>query len=276
MSIIPRAISFTLEKDYPRYWYNQSPVQTYHMNVLAVYLPYGEKFFIHCVKNFAHCIKDPILKQSINAFLKQEAYHGREHTRLFKHTIALHYPNLDVSKYKFWLTGTLAFLAGKKFRLAMAAAGEHYTAVVASTYLKYPEGFEKMPSDIAIIWKWHAIEELEHKEVVFNMLKPLKIGYLTRITAFLLMTVIQVSSYIRPFFHMAKHDKLLFSFGFYKSIMLHFKSIRLESIKAYWAYLKPSFHPSHQDTYPLIQNWIIELNNANTTSEKLNRLQERH
>lgn len=262
--------------DYPKYWNNQSPVQTYHMNVLAAYLPYGERFFIHCVKSFAHKIQEPKLKTDISAFLKQEAYHGREHSRLFKRTIATHYPNLDVSKYKFWITGTIAFLGGKKFRLAMAAAGEHYTAVVANAFLKYPDCFENMPKDLAIVWKWHAIEELEHKEVVFNMLKPLKIGYLMRSTAFLLMTVIQISSYIRPFLHMVKHDKLLFSLGFYQSIAQYFRSLRAESFRNYWAYLKPSFHPSQQDTDQLIQNWILRLNNVDTEAKKLQLLRDAH
>lgn len=274
MAIMPRAINFKLTNHYPRYWNNDSPVQTYHMNVLAAYLPYGEKFFIHCVKDFASQIQEHKLKQDIKDFLKQEAYHGREHTRLFRSTIAPHYPKLNVSQYKFWLTGSIALLAGKKFRLAMAAAGEHYTAVVASGYLQYPECFAKMPKDIAAVWKWHAIEELEHKTVIFDMLKPVGIGYSMRIMAFWLMTIIQVSSYIRPFFHMAKYDKQLRSLDFYRSIIQACRRIRGDSMKKYWAYLKPSFHPTQQDTSHLIHHWINSLNHIKTDSEKLKLLQE--
>jgi len=274
MTITPRAISFELTGQYPRYWNNQSPVQTYHMNVLAAYLPYGEKFFIHCVKNFASQIKEPKLKQDVKDFLKQEAYHGREHTRLFRSTIEPHYPKLKVSKYKFWITGSIAFLAGKKFRLAMAAAGEHYTAVVARSYLQNPKYFENMPRDIAAIWKWHAIEELEHKTVIFNMLKPIGVGYVMRTTAFLLMSIIQVSSYIRPFFHMAQYDKQIFSLEFYKSIALACRHIQGDSIKVYWAYMKPSFHPSQQNTQHLIHCWINKLDHSKVESEKLKLLQE--
>ncbi|SHY70081.1 metal-dependent hydrolase [Mycobacteroides abscessus subsp. abscessus] len=56
--------------------------------------------------------------------------------------------------------------------LAVTAAAEHFTAVLAERLLG-DEDFRAIPGD-AEVWnllKWHALEELEHKSVAFDVFR---------------------------------------------------------------------------------------------------------
>lgn len=255
-TIEPRKFALNKCAAYPKLWFNGSAMSTYHLNILAVYIPHGEKFFINSVKNFQHLIQDTNLKKQVRGFLQQEAHHAKAHTTFYQKAILAYYPSLDITKYKFWITKAFGILGGKKFRLAMTAAGEHYTAIVSHTFLSNPGLFEQMPSHIAKLWQWHFIEEIEHKAVAFDVMQSQKIGYFTRFTAFWVMSAFLMSCYIRPFFHMARKDKHLFNLKFYKDFIsfLWIKpGISRKSLWHYFSYLKPGFHPWQFNNKTLIQ-----------------------
>lgn len=255
-TIDPRKFEFDESAAYPKFWFNGAAMSTYHLNILAVYIPHGEKFFINSVKSFLPVIQESHLKKQVRGFLKQEAHHAKAHSAFYQKAILAHYPGLDITKYKFWITKTFGILGGKRFRLAMTAAGEHYTAIVSHTFLSNPCLFEQMPPHISALWRWHFIEEIEHKAVAFDVMQSQKIGYFTRFTAFWVMTAFLMSCYIRPFFHMVKKDKRLFSLKFYNNFITFLwikPGISRKSVSHYFSYLKPGFHPWQFDNSQLIQ-----------------------
>lgn len=269
IKITPRKIHFQFDNDIPKYWYNQSPVHTYHVNIFGLFIPDGEEFFIRSAKPFLNKIHDEKLHSEVKAFLKQEANHRREHMKYAAKTIFNHYPGLKNKGYKFPIIKTLAWISGARFRLAMTAAGEHFTAILADYYLKNPAYFDGVPESITQMWHWHFIEEIEHKAVVFDMLKALKIGYFVRSSSFLLMSLYFFSGYVRPFYHMAKADKNLFSLSFHKTAFQFFwttPGVFRKLLRPYFAYLKPNFHPWKYNNYHLITKWIEKIN----ITEKIN------
>jgi hypothetical protein len=52
--------------------------------------------------------------------------------------------------------------------LAMTVALEHFTAILAHASLNRREHMPGVEPEIAALWKWHAIEEIEHKAVAFD------------------------------------------------------------------------------------------------------------
>ena len=54
-------------------------------------------------------------------------------------------------------------------QLAGTCGAEHYTAVLANAILSHPEWLEGATPVMAKLWRWHAIEETEHKSVAFDV-----------------------------------------------------------------------------------------------------------
>src|SRR5690606_11069306 len=162
-SITARPLRFNFNQNYRKFWFDNDQVKTYDINVLALYIPYGEKFFIYSVKSVVDLIEDETLKKNIKVFLRQEGFHSREHLQYFKYIIKPHYPSLDINIKPPILLAPIVILLGKKFRLGMTAAGEHYTAVLSDYYLKRQIELQNAPESIRNMWLWHCVEELEHK-----------------------------------------------------------------------------------------------------------------
>ena len=102
------------------------------------------------------------------AFIAQEAIHSREHACLNAHLDRSHYP-VD------WIEGSvrrrLAFLRklGPMRMLGVTIALEHFTAMLADLFDSDPQLWAGTPEEILRMWRWHAMEETEHKAVAFDV-----------------------------------------------------------------------------------------------------------
>src|SRR5690554_7843610 len=56
-----------------------------------------------------------------------------------------------------------------KHRLAITCALEHFTAILAHQVLTNPELIKGMHPGFKEMWRWHAVEETEHKAVAFDV-----------------------------------------------------------------------------------------------------------
>ena len=52
--------------------------------------------------------------------------------------------------------------------LAVTMALEHYTAMMAHEFLANPKHFARSRAETAAMWRWHAMEEIEHKGVAYD------------------------------------------------------------------------------------------------------------
>ena len=50
----------------------------------------------------------------------------------------------------------------------MTIALEHFTAMFAHEFLAHPEHFVGAETEQAELWRWHAVEEIEHKGVAYD------------------------------------------------------------------------------------------------------------
>lgn len=54
-------------------------------------------------------------------------------------------------------------------QLAITCAFEHFTALLGGYILRHPEVLSTLDDDAAKLWIWHAIEEIEHRAVAFEV-----------------------------------------------------------------------------------------------------------
>ncbi len=149
-----------------RWWLNGDPVATAWHNALSATFPRGEAFFIESVR--AH--RDgapPRLAAEIRAFIQQEVNHSREHVAFNKAAAAQGY---DLSRIDAHVQEMLDMAKDRPpvVNLAATMALEHYTAILAHLLLSDPGLFADADPELAELWRWHAVEEIEHKGVAYD------------------------------------------------------------------------------------------------------------
>jgi uncharacterized protein len=166
LQIQPRNVMFARGRNAARWWNGGDAVATAFYNSLSLTFPKGEAFFIDSVRNFRDSVPAPQQAQ-IDAFIKQEAAHSREHSHLNNQVEQAGY---DVGPMHADLDSRLAEMKDQPpiFGLVTTVALEHFTAIIAHACLKSERHFKNASPDAARLWKWHAIEEIEHKGVAYD------------------------------------------------------------------------------------------------------------
>ena len=158
------------DENTPRYWFDNDPFMSHFFNAISSMFPEGERFFIRSVRNFADSITDPQLRDQVRSFVQQEAQHFKEHD---DHAALLSAQGFSVIDRLNRFAATGLNWTSKhmpRFALASTVATEHITAVFADRVLKRPDlWLEPMVPEMRRLWRWHAIEETEHKAVAFDV-----------------------------------------------------------------------------------------------------------
>ena len=166
LEITPRDRRFGRETTQDRWWYNNDPVGTAFFNALSVTFPRGEAYFVEAVKAHREGVP-PKLEREIRAFVQQEVMHSREHVAFNRKVSETGY---DISPLEKVVEESLEATKDRPaiVDLAVTMALEHYTALLAQQILKNEKGFASADPEWANLWRWHAIEEIEHKGVAYD------------------------------------------------------------------------------------------------------------
>jgi uncharacterized protein len=166
--ITPRDRRFGRDADHQpdRWWLNGDPVATAFYNALSLTFPRGEAFFIESVKSFRDATPEKLQKE-IRAFVKQEIIHTREHVALNRRVEEAGYDTARIEKR---ITESLEMTKGRPAIANLAATMilEHFTAIMAQQFIANPKHFENADKETADLWRWHALEEIEHKGVAYD------------------------------------------------------------------------------------------------------------
>jgi uncharacterized protein len=166
LTITPRDRRFGRELQQKRWWLNGDPVGSAFHNALSITFPRGEAFFVESVKSFREGTP-PKLAAEIRSFITQEVMHSREHVSFNKRVSDAGY---KIDHLEQVVVDTLALTRGRPeiLNLAVTMALEHYTAIMAQMMLADDKMFAGADRELADMWRWHAIEEIEHKGVAYD------------------------------------------------------------------------------------------------------------
>lgn len=166
LAIQPRDLSFAPPGPPPRWWLGGDPVATAFFDALSATFPHGERFFMDAVRRYRGQAS-PALREQIAGFLSQEAMHTREHI-VFNQQVAAH--GVDVAALEARAKARLDFARSRPPLLQLGAtiALEHFTAILAHAVLADPRHLEGASDAARALWRWHAVEEVEHKAVAFD------------------------------------------------------------------------------------------------------------
>ena len=163
LSITPRDRRFGRDSAAPRLWHGGRVEATAIYNALSTTFPKGEAFFVESVRAFREGAP-PKLAEEIKGFTTQEAIHSREHDAFNKRAETSGY---DLSKLEERVELRLAITRGRPPIVSLAAtmALEHFTAILAHQLLADPRHLAGAEHETAELWRWHSVEEIEHKGV---------------------------------------------------------------------------------------------------------------
>ena len=166
LTITPRDRRFGRGATQERWWMGGDPVATAFYNALSATFPKGEAFFVESVRAFREGTP-PRLAAEIKAFVTQEVMHSREHVRFNGRA---HEAGYDIGRLEQRVEWRLSITRTRPpiVNLAATMCLEHFTAILAHQLLKDPRHLGRADAESAALWRWHAIEEIEHKGVAYD------------------------------------------------------------------------------------------------------------
>ncbi len=164
-----RKVRLTYGAEMPTLWFANNGFLTAYFAAFSAAFPEGEGQFIYSVRLFQDKITDPVLQAQVRAFIGQEAHHSQEHDRLNNTMIERGFPLQKVDNTFRWMNRLIRKYQSPADQLAGTVCGEHLTALMAHYALAQPEFLEMVAEPTRTTWAWHAIEELEHKAVAFDV-----------------------------------------------------------------------------------------------------------
>lgn len=237
------------------------PISSHILAVLSGIFPRGEEFFVATVREHrAAAAGDPVLEAQVKGFIGQEALHGREHRKINGRLTELGY---DMAFAEAAIGRTLEVV--QRFRprtlpLATTAAAEHLTGILAEAVLT-DEPTRRLLGphpDLEALITWHALEELEHKNVAFDVLQRTGGGYVVRMAGAGVAGALLGGTAVLIFVRAVARDRRYLTASARRRFR---RNLRRHKVFSPWAlrqllrYAQPGFHPDDSDTDHLVHEW---------------------
>ena len=275
LSITPRDRRFAREHKLGHWWNGGDPVGTAVYNALSATFPKGEAFFVESVRAFREGAPAK-LAEEIKAFTTQEAIHSREHDAFNKTALEAGYDLKPLEDRVEWRLGIIRSkppIAG----LAATMALEHFTAILAHELLADVRHLGSAEAEAAALWRWHAIEEIEHKGVAYDTWLhatrhwPRSKRWKVKAKVMMLVTRNFIVDRTKGALELMRQDGITGPGAWAR--LIWFMWIRpgmMRKIFSAWAaYFLPGFHPWNEDDRYLIKRYEAEAKLGTESAKKV-------
>ncbi len=272
--ITPRARDYSFVRDGApeRWWLNGDRVASAFFDGLSATFPHGERFFMDTLRPYRDGAPDG-LRERITTFIRQEAMHTREHVAFNRH-VAAHGRDLEAMDVRSKAVVDLARVGSPETQLAATVALEHFTAVLGHVVLANPQYLKGADPEVARLWRWHSLEEIEHKAVAFDALMhvlrdvPPWRRWLLRTTVMGRMTLLFLGPTLGNVLQILREDgaaEAKARWDILRYLMMS-PGLLWKTLPLYLDYYSPGFHPWRLDDRDLLARTEREL--AQTVAEQ--------
>jgi len=249
----------------PRYWFGGDPFLTRMFDALSLTFPDGERYFIQSVRLFRDQIKDPDLQKRVADFIRQEAQHGIAHDKMNN---LMREQGMPVDQFIQRLNYMMNYdlkNRSPEYNIAVTAAAEHLTALMAETFYGQKDTLRNVHPFVRAMFAWHAIEEMEHRDVAFDVMKDVaKTPEWLRQYTLLITTLLMFGFTIYRANVMLKHD----GFSPLQRLQMNIRGLPwffgkkgtlTRMGKQYRDWFKKDFHPSQHPVIAQYDVWVKTL-----------------
>jgi uncharacterized protein len=271
VAIAPRDIRFDLSGA-GRHWMGGDPVASAVFNALSLTFPDGERLFMDAVRNFRGEVSGK-LADEVRGFIAQEAIHSREHHLLNTLIDRSRYPVAEVEAL---IRERIEFSRsqGPMGMLVSTIALEHFTAMMADVFADDPDLFAGVDPQIDRMWRWHALEETEHKAVAYDVFlvatktwPPLK-RYMRRCIAMALISYLFTRNIARYAARLLEADgyEPKAALAAVNGYLWRKPGLFRKGWRIWLSWFRPGFHPWDRDNRDLIARWRAEFDAVPTAA----------
>lgn len=257
--LVVRRLLVDLAQPMARHWCAGDAFRTALFNALSMSFPLGEQFFIDAVRD-AHKALPPDLQAQyaaeVRGFVGQEATHRRIHTLFNNHLEQQGLRNrwaLSIEKQRKLFVGQ-----DPRHALAVTAANEHFTAMLAEWLLSHPEVLQGSEERLQTLWLWHSAEEAEHKNTAFDLYAALGGNHHWRLVWFRRTTLAFLVDVTRQVLSNLHRDGSLYRPSTWASAwrtLFGPAGLVCHIWRPWWAYRRRDFHPNQQAS-KLSAQWL--------------------
>lgn len=226
-------------------WNPDKPEFAHIVNSASLAMPFLEPYLIKSMRKARPLIKDSALREELDKYIKQEAMHYRRHKE-FNDTLSQKGYS-SVQSMENTLAEDYDALESKRslrFNLAYAEGFEAMALAIGEMLIEDREYlFGDSDSAVASLVLWHFVEEIEHKNVAFDVFDHLYGSYFWRIIGLMYATCHIFWRTGQGYRALLKED------GLWKSAASRWKLLRVlgriaGNIAPKWLrILKPGYHP---------------------------------
>jgi predicted metal-dependent hydrolase len=254
----------------PKRWFGGSAAASQIANGVNLLFPAGERFFVRSVRHYLDRLEDPELVAQVRGFFGQEGRHAQAHERFFD---TLREQGYDIDAilvpYEKLAYGRVEKMTTPALRLAVTVALEHFTAILAEDALESDDLKGAHPVMRQLL-EWHALEELEHKAVAFDVLRAVHPSYALRVTGMFVGAIVLGGFWLQATRALLAQDGMTVRDAAREVGKLREEGARSGKqlskpiftgvfVKGIVGYLRPGFHPNDSDHRSLYEATLARL-----------------
>ncbi|MDO8290251.1 MAG: metal-dependent hydrolase [Parvibaculum sp.] len=269
---------FAFSRDKALHWNAGKPEFSQIVNAASLAMPYLEPYLIKTMREARPLITDAQLVRDLDLYCGQESAHYRQHRKFNDELKALRPEIIDTLEAA--LAADYARLARDRsltFNLAYAEGFESMALAIGHMLIEEREFlFGGAESAVASLVLWHFVEEIEHKNVTFDVFKHISGSYLWRITGLFYATGHIMWRTRRGYHALLKADglwrNLRSRLALAHVLFRIFKSLTPKFLRI----LHPAYHPSQVADPEWVSAWAAIYEASDTAAARLDthRLRE--
>lgn len=261
-----RRVRFAWADDTPTVWTPRVPELALAANAVSLLMPHAEPYVVASVKAALDEIDDvdQALAAEARAYVHQESQHHGQHRR-FNDIIIGHYPRLAGHDRRMaWIFARLR-RRSTRFGLAFAAGFETIAFVAARWVDKRQSLFRDADPTATTLFLWHLAEEVEHKEVAWDVYQASGGGRLRYAWALTVAALVLATTSLMATWSMLRAEGRLFSPVSHLRLVGWSLSFVFAAMPVMAVTVWPGHHPSDLVDPVGLDHWLEHLDPETST-----------
>ncbi|HYX33160.1 MAG TPA: metal-dependent hydrolase [Oligoflexus sp.] len=228
-------------------WIREAPFESNFYHALSIILPEYEKRMIE-FGSLANVPHEAECREDLVRFMKQESNHRKIHNRYNKHLEGAHYSFSIITRLVQSYGNFVSRYFPLSLKIGICASGEHLTGVVATYFINHYSRYkDTSDQQICQLWRWHVVEEIEHKTTMHSVMELKNYGYFSRMLSCVMIDIwLVLPMVLFGILLLSAQDRSLWSLKFWKnafSTLLGSRGLLYTFLYKTISYFRPRFRP---------------------------------